>query len=108
VELQRRSEPAFQLRDAGNGDVQLVARHSGLCVDVAKVSTADGAQLIQWACGCGSNQPWSVQDVGSGYARLVAQHTDKCLDVFRGSAADGARLIQWTCNGGANQQWNHR
>ncbi|KJK43015.1 beta-xylosidase [Lentzea aerocolonigenes] len=37
---------------AGNDphDYQLVARHSGKCVDVNGVSAAAGARIIQWAC----------------------------------------------------------
>ncbi|MEV4054795.1 RICIN domain-containing protein [Amycolatopsis sp. NPDC049688] len=31
-------------------DYQLVARHSGKCVDVSGVSTTPGAQVIQWTC----------------------------------------------------------
>lgn len=34
----------------------LVARHSGKCLDVLNRSTADGARLIQWPCGTGANQ----------------------------------------------------
>ncbi|WP_323373594.1 RICIN domain-containing protein [Plantactinospora alkalitolerans] len=31
-------------------DCQLVARHSGKCVDVNTVSTAAGALVHQWTC----------------------------------------------------------
>jgi hypothetical protein len=34
----------------------LVARHSGKCLDVADASTVNGARLIQWPCGTGANQ----------------------------------------------------
>ena len=34
----------------------LAARHSGKCLDVSSASTADGAKLIQWTCGTGTNQ----------------------------------------------------
>jgi len=52
---------------AGNDshDYQLVARHSGKCVDVSGVSTAAGARVHQWTCnpvGQGSplNQTWRL------------------------------------------------
>ncbi|NUT37582.1 MAG: beta-xylosidase [Hamadaea sp.] len=52
---------------AGNDprDFQLVARHSGKCVDVSQISTAPGALIHQWVCnpaGQGSplNQTWRL------------------------------------------------
>jgi hypothetical protein len=84
---------------------QLVARHSGKCLDVTSNSTADGARSLQYTCGGGSNQRFTVQDLGTGYVRLVARHSGKCLDVNSGSSADGATVIQYTCGGGTNQQW---
>jgi hypothetical protein len=42
---------------AGGGPYyKLIARHSGKRLDVANASTANGARLIQWACGTGTNQ----------------------------------------------------
>lgn len=46
-------------------DYQLVARHSGKCVDVSTISTAAGAAVHQWTCnpvGQGSplNQTWRI------------------------------------------------
>ena len=58
-----RTDQQWQLRDAGSGYVQLVARHSGKCLDVTGYSTADGARVIQYACGTGANQQW--QRVGA-------------------------------------------
>ncbi len=85
--------------------MQLQARHSARCLDVTSGNTADGARVIQYACGLGTNQQWQVQDAGSGYVRLVARHSGRCLDVISASTSDGARLAQYGCNGGANQQW---
>jgi len=46
-------------------DYQLVARHSGKCVDVNGISTAARAQIIQWTCkavtqGTELNQTWRI------------------------------------------------
>ncbi|MDG6103258.1 RICIN domain-containing protein [Dactylosporangium aurantiacum] len=84
---------------------QLVARHSGKCLDVSSGSTADSARTLQYTCGSGTNQRFTVQDLGTGYVRLVARHSGKCLDVTSGSTADGATVVQYTCGGGTNQQW---
>ncbi|MDI5981620.1 RICIN domain-containing protein [Amycolatopsis magusensis] len=46
-------------------DFQLVARHSGKCVDVSEISTAAGAPVHQWTCnpvnqGSPLNQTWRL------------------------------------------------
>ena len=38
---------------------QLVARHSGKCLDVVAANTANTADIQQYACGSGTNQQWS-------------------------------------------------
>ena len=88
--------------------VNLVARHSGRCADVAGASTASNAELIQYACGSGTNQQWQLRDAGGGYVQLVARHSGLCADVVSASTADGARVIQYACGSGTNQQWQLR
>ncbi|MFF7521656.1 RICIN domain-containing protein [Streptomyces pseudovenezuelae] len=83
----------------------LVARHSGKCLDITDNSAADGAVALQYTCNGGLNQQWRLQDAGAGYVRLVAQHSGKCLDVSGGSTADGAFVNQYRCTTGTNQQW---
>jgi hypothetical protein len=38
---------------------QLVARHSGKCLDVVGAGTGDGVDIEQYTCGTGTNQQWS-------------------------------------------------
>lgn len=85
--------------------VNLVARHSGRCADVVNGSTGNGAELVQFACGSGTNQRFSVVDVGGGYVQLVARHSGKCVDVSNWSTGDGVVLAQYTCHVGTNQQF---
>ncbi|KXK63735.1 beta-xylosidase [Micromonospora rosaria] len=80
-------------------------RNSGRVMDVVSSSTADNAEVKQYAWNGGGNQRWEFQDAGGGYLRLVNQHSGKCLDVASGSTADGANVIQYTCGTGTNQQW---
>ncbi|MEH1028226.1 ThuA domain-containing protein [Micromonospora profundi] len=81
----------------------LTAQHSGKLMDVSGVSTADGAQITQWAATGGNNQKWQAVDAGSGAVYLKAVHSGKCLDIVGGSTAQGAFLQQSTCSN-ANQQ----
>ncbi|MGW2572131.1 RICIN domain-containing protein [Streptomyces sp. NPDC001537] len=83
----------------------LVARHSGRCVDVSDNSAADSAVILQYDCNGGLNQQWRLTDAGSGYVQIVAEHSGKCLDVSNASTADGAYVNQYKCTTGTNQQW---
>ncbi|MEU7751861.1 alpha-galactosidase [Micromonospora sp. NPDC049171] len=85
----------------------VAARHSGKFLDVSNASTADGANVVQWAANGQANQRWRIQDAGGGYSTVTSASSGKCLDVYGGTSAtgDGVRVIQWACNGGTNQQW---
>jgi hypothetical protein len=48
----------WRVQDLGSGYVQLVARHSGKCLEVLNAATTDGARLAQWTCGTGTHQQW--------------------------------------------------
>jgi uncharacterized protein (DUF1800 family) len=88
-----------------SGTYEVVARHSGKCLDVSGVSMDDGAPVIQWTCNGGLNQRWTLQPASDGYYNLIAGHSGKLLDVAGVSTDDGASVIQWPANGGPNQQW---
>lgn len=81
----------------------LTAQHSGKLMDVNGVSTADGAQIHQWAATGGANQRWQAVDAGGGAVYLRAVHSGKCAEVIGGSTSAGAFLQQATCNN-SNQQ----
>jgi Ricin-type beta-trefoil lectin domain-like len=87
---------------------ELVARHSGKCLDVAHISEEDGADVLQGTCWGGPNQHWWLRSVGNGYYEIVARHSGKCLDVAGASQDHAADVIQWTCAGVPNQQWQFR
>lgn len=66
------------------GRYQIVARHSGKCLDVRDVSYAPGAVVQQWDClGYGqTNQLWQRVDNGSQYSRFYAYHSGQWLRSF--------------------------
>ena len=84
---------------------QIVARHSGSCLDVEQASLQDGANVSQYHCWGGTNQQWYLRPVGSGYYEVIARHSGKCLDVEQASLQDGANVSQYHCWGGTNQDW---
>jgi hypothetical protein len=85
----------------------LTARHSGKLADVFNASTADGANVVQWAANGQTNQQWRFVDLGGGFFQVVSANSGKCLDVFGGTGAtgDGVRVVQWACGTGTNQHW---
>jgi hypothetical protein len=83
----------------------LVNRASGKAMDVAAVSTADGAVIQQWARHDGANQQWQFVDSGGGFFRVRARHSSKVLDVPNSSTADNVGIAQWADHNGTNQQF---
>ena len=82
--------------DPAGGTFELVARHSGKCLDITGVSVDDLARAIQWDCHGGANQQWTFQAAGDGYYVLTARHSGKALTVLGESIADGALVGQYT------------
>jgi rhamnogalacturonan endolyase len=91
--------------EAISGVYRLINRNSGKALDVEESSTANGANIIQWADTGGINQQWRIISLGGGYYTLTAQHSGQVLDVNGRSTADGADVIQWPSTGATNQQW---
>ncbi|MFF5115152.1 ThuA domain-containing protein [Streptosporangium sp. NPDC000509] len=87
------------------GVYRLTAVHSSKAADVEGQSTADGARVLQWTAGSGTNQQWRFTAAAGGAFTLTGVQSGKCLDVNGGSTASGATIIQWTCHTAANQQW---
>jgi cytochrome c peroxidase len=87
---------------------QLVAKHSGQCVNVAGGNTADGANVWQWPCQerALEDKLAKVNTTDPNVFNLVAVHSGRCVDVFGGGTGDGTHAIQYGCIGGAaNQQF---
>lgn len=88
-----------------NGEYEVVARHSGKCLDVPGSSTANGTNIIQFTCNHTTNQRWEISEGPSGYHYIIPKHSGKCLDVAGSSTGDRALVIQYNCNYTHNQQW---
>ncbi|MFP9060157.1 RICIN domain-containing protein [Natrialbaceae archaeon A-chndr2] len=87
------------------GTYRILADHSGKALDVADVSTDDGANVHQWEYVGGDNQHWTLEAVGDNEYRIVADHSGKVLDVENASGEDGTNVHQWEDVGGDNQRW---
>jgi Astacin (Peptidase family M12A)/Ricin-type beta-trefoil lectin domain-like len=90
---------------AQTGPMEIAARHSNRCLDVAGGSRADQAVVQQFACHGGPNQLWRLEPAANNHYTIVSQNSGKCLDVPGASRQDGIFVQQFTCHGGANQLW---
>ena len=90
---------------SGTTYYEIVARHSGKCLDVSGESQDAGALVIQWTCGGWFNQHWEIIPVGGGYYKIVARHSGKVLDVQWAGTTNGTPVWQWDENGTPAQQW---
>jgi arabinan endo-1,5-alpha-L-arabinosidase len=85
-----------------NGTYRLRNRASGKYLDNLG-STADGANVAQWAGGSSNNQRWVVTTSG-GFSKLRAVTGGKYLDSIN-RTADGSIVGQWANSSSFNQQW---
>jgi hypothetical protein len=92
---------------------EVVAKHSGKCLDVERASQAQAARVMQGQIHGGNNQLWRMEKVEgnneSAYYVVIARHSDKCLDVDGGKQDQGTQVLQGEIhNGGTgsdNQRW---
>ncbi|MGR7025709.1 RICIN domain-containing protein [Geodermatophilus sp. URMC 62] len=80
-------------------------RHSGLCLDIAGISTANGAEATQWEYWGGQNQVFRIEWVEAGHYRLIATHSGRVIDVKGFATGNGAQIHQWDWWGGDNQKF---
>jgi hypothetical protein len=88
-----------------NGTYRVVARHSGLALDVNAHGTADGSNVIQWAYGGGNNQRWTLTHLGSNVYQIMGVESGKALEVASTSTANGTNVDIRTYSGANNQRW---
>ena len=78
---------------------------SGKVLDVADVSTANGANVHQWTDFSADNQRWEVTEQRDGTCTLTARHSGLRLAVAGNSNADGANVVQANACNSAYQRW---
>ncbi|MBD8103923.1 alpha-L-arabinofuranosidase [Plantibacter flavus] len=74
-----------------------------LCLTVSGGSTADGAGLVQEACGTASS--WRLTPLSDGSVRFVSALTGKSIDLANCATGDGARLQQYSLLDNACQRF---
>ncbi|MCI8825708.1 MAG: RICIN domain-containing protein [Lachnospiraceae bacterium] len=82
-------------------------KFSGLYLDVADGSSANGANIRQWSYNGSDAQKFKFVSLGDGYYYILtgASGYKGCVDVETGSAADGTNILQWEYWGGEMQKY---
>ncbi|WP_344159029.1 RICIN domain-containing protein [Kribbella yunnanensis] len=97
------TNPGF---DIENRTYEIVARHSGKCLELPAANVDDRALHQQWDCQNTLHQRFRLNRVaGTDRFEVRPAHApSKCLGVAAASTADRAQVMQWSCVGAANQQ----
>lgn len=100
---------SWTLNDAGGGQYELVASHSGKCAEVENGGTANGSLVKQATCTREPKQLWRLRSSTTAANRfeLINVPSHRCLDVTGGpQGTQAGNLIElWNCNGTTNQAW---
>ncbi|MFC4068945.1 RICIN domain-containing protein [Actinoplanes subglobosus] len=98
----------WELVDNGDGWFRIRNLNSGEVLGVAGMSTADSAQVVQYADNGTAHHLWLPVDAGDGNYKPVSRHSGKLLAVDSMSTADSANVQQYRDNGTNDQQWQLR
>jgi len=91
---------------APTSPVQLIAKNSGKCLDVAGISTTSGALVHQWDCWGGPNQKWQFIPTDDGSFEIESMNSFLALTIGQTPTTSlGAVSIQWPYSGTMNQRW---
>jgi len=86
-----------------NGTYKLVARCSGLAMEVQNAATANGSQIDQYTYFAGSHQKWTVTDTGGGNYKIIGVASGRALDIAGASSANGTKVQLYDYWGGTSQ-----
>jgi hypothetical protein len=78
---------------------------SGKGLDVADMSTLDGANVQQWEYNRQPNQTWQIVDLGNSEVAIIAVHSNKALTVQGGRDLNGANIVQREWRNNPFQRW---
>lgn len=81
---------------------QLVAQHSGKCLDVYAANPANGTAITQYEClnpVSSPNQVFTLVPEGGSNYRIVARHSNRCVSVTAAGQSNGTLLEQYDCAG---------
>ena len=95
----------FNFDYQGDGYYKIIARHSGMALDVYNSEQSSGANVEQYPWKNSDNQKWVVKPAGDGYYYIVSKCNGLYLDVYGGVAVNDANIDTYFGHGGASEKW---
>ena len=89
----------------GGAAFRIENQNSGLVLGVSDMSTADSADVVQYADNGTADHLWQLIDNGDGYLRIQNRNSGLVLGVSDMSTADSADVVQYADNGTADHLW---
>lgn len=88
-----------------DGTYRIVARHSGLALEVQGAGTANGSQIAQYTYFGNNHQRWIVTHRGNGQYSIIGVQSGRALDISNSSTANGTKVQLYDYWGGNNQKF---
>ena len=95
----------FNFEYQGDGYYKIIARHSGMALDVYNSEQSSGANVEQYPWKNSDNQKWVVKPAGDGYYYIVSKCNGLYLDVYGGVVVNDANIDTYFGHGGASEKW---
>jgi len=86
-------------------NMRIQNQNSGKVLGVSNMSTADSAQVVQFADSGTADHLWTFIPDANGYFRIQNQNSGKVLGVSNMSTADSAQVVQFADSGTADHLW---
>jgi hypothetical protein len=87
-----------------DGIYRIVARHSGLALEVQGARNANGSQIDQSTYLGNNNQRWRVTHRGNNQYSIIGVQSGRAIQIANASTADGVKVELWNYKGGNNQK----
>ncbi|HEY8995752.1 MAG TPA: RICIN domain-containing protein [Lacunisphaera sp.] len=88
-----------------DGTYKIVARHSGLAMEVQGAATANGSQIDQYTYFGNNHQRWTVTNRGNNQYSLIGVASGRGIDIANASTANGTKVQLYDYWGGNNQKF---
>jgi hypothetical protein len=97
----------WTMRDAGSGQIQLVAQSSSKCIQTVGGATANATNLEQRECSSTvPAQRWIREATATpNQYRFKMAGTASCIDIKQSLLTDGTPALLYTCHDTPNQSW---
>jgi glucuronoarabinoxylan endo-1,4-beta-xylanase len=88
-----------------DGTYKIIARHSGLAMEVQGAGTTNGSQIAQYTYFGNNHQRWTVTNRGNNQYSIIGVQSGRGLDIENLSTANGAKVQLYDYWGGNNQKF---